>query len=380
MPKQPPFDPALAAKLKRLRLRVDGPDADTLVLKSVPANHHCFSKARTNLLIRRIKQGMPCAVCVDENLEYTGADPELARVFAAGPLQNGWRILTFAGQLHGDLSAALEYALDILDAGQHSGGSPVPPSAPRRGLLAAWAKDLSSLVLAGLAVPTLGRHEEVEQVAAGLLSWQGRLPLILGGPGTGKSNLLSGVATVLAPRGTKLLAVNAGALMAGTLFESERENILLTLLREAADTGAVLALEQAEWVLSTPRAPALLRDALDGGARLVATSAPDRRTQFDTPPLGIRLEIVELRELGVEDACRVLESMRASLTAHHGVAIGAEVERAAVERALSMNGFLPGKAVGLLDAAAARARLTGSAEVTLMDVYLAASRILGEHA
>jgi hypothetical protein len=45
-----------------------------------------------------------------------------------------------------------------------------------------------------------------------------------------------------------------------------------------------------------------------------------------------------------------------------------------------MEGALPGKAVGLLDNAAAHARLTGSAEVTLIDVYLAASRMVGEDA
>jgi hypothetical protein len=43
-----------------------------------------------------------------------------------------------------------------------------------------------------------------------------------------------------------------------------------------------------------------------------------------------------------------------------------------------MNGLLPGKAVGLLDAAAAHASLNGSTAVSLMDVYLAASRLLGE--
>jgi hypothetical protein len=45
-----------------------------------------------------------------------------------------------------------------------------------------------------------------------------------------------------------------------------------------------------------------------------------------------------------------------------------------------MEGLLPGKAVGLLDAAAAHASFTGSAAVTLVDVYLAASRMLTERA
>jgi hypothetical protein len=40
-----------------------------------------------------------------------------------------------------------------------------------------------------------------------------------------------------------------------------------------------------------------------------------------------------------------------------------------------MEGAFPGKAVRLLDAAAARASLLGNAKLSLLDVYLAASRM-----
>jgi ATP-dependent Clp protease ATP-binding subunit ClpA len=97
-------------------------------------------------------------------------------------------------------------------------------------------------------------------------------------------------------------------------------------------------------------------------------------------PLASRLEIVQLSELCAGDTCRVLEALRTSLSTHHGVRIDAEVEHAVVERSLSMQGLLPGKAVGLLDAAAAHASLAKSAAITLLDVFLAASRMLGERA
>ena len=70
--------------------------------------------------------------------------------------------------------------------------------------------------------------------------------------------------------------------------------------------------------------------------------------------------------------------LRPSLASHHGVTIDAEVEQAVVERSLSMDGSLPGKAVKLMDAAAARASLAGGDKVTLIDVYVTASRMLGE--
>jgi len=381
MTKECNIEPSLEAKLKRMRLRMELPDQDTVAIKHVPANQRCFNKARTNLLIKRATEGMPCVVCVDEDLEYMGQDEALAHAFAAGSTQQGWRVLTFGGSLHGDLTAALEYALDILGADEEPGNDHATPVAAKRGLLATWAESLTDRIAADQAIPTLCRGEEMEQVAACVLGWQGRLPLVLGDAGTGKTNLLYGVASLLAPRERNVLAVNMGALMAGTLFESEREALLVSLLREARDSGAVLAMEQAEWgVIGVPRSLVLLREALDHGVRLIATSAQEYGSRFQVHPLGSRLDVVQLKQLCKYDTCLVLESLRPSIAAHHGVVLDAEVEKGAVDRSLSMDGSLPGKAVGLLDNAAAHASLTGNAAVTLIDVYLAASRMSRESA
>jgi ATP-dependent Clp protease ATP-binding subunit ClpA len=203
----------------------------------------------------------------------------------------------------------------------------------------------------------------------------------VGNAGTGKTNLLHGVARLLAGRKREVLSVNTGAIMAGTLFESEREALLLSLLREARDSEAVLSLEQAEWALiGLPRGPVLLREALDQGTRLIATTVADHERRFAPYPLGSKLDAVQLKELCASDTRRVLEVLRPAIAAHHRVEIDAEVEHAAVERSLSMDGSLPGKAVKLLDLAAARGSLTGSTKITLLDVFVTASRMLGESA
>ena len=78
-----------------------------------------------------------------------------------------------------------------------------------------------------------------------------------------------------------------GSMMAGTLFESEREALLASLLREARDSGSVLALEQAEWALmGVPRGLVLLREALDRGVRLIATCTPEHEGRFSKHPSG----------------------------------------------------------------------------------------------
>jgi ATP-dependent Clp protease ATP-binding subunit ClpA len=221
----------------------------------------------------------------------------------------------------------------------------------------------------------------MEQVAACTLSWQGRLPLVLGDAGTGKSNLLQGVARLLAHRGREILAVNMGAVMAGTLFESEREALLRALLREAHELDSVLAMEQAEWALmGVPRGLVLLREALDHGVRMIATTTSEHASRFNAHPLASRLEAVRLKELCPSDTRRILEQLRPSIAGHHRVEIAADVEHEAVERSRPMQGALPGKAVKLLDAAAARASLSGSSVVSVMDIYIAASRMPEESA
>jgi ATP-dependent Clp protease ATP-binding subunit ClpA len=328
-------------------------------------------------LIKRSTEGMPCVVCVDEDLEYLGPDQTLTQAFASGPTQQGWRILSFGGCLHGNLTDALEYALDILDPEEEPGREAAVSAAPgKKRLLEVWSDNLTRRIASNRTVSTLFRDEEMEEVAACTLSWEGRLPLIVGDAGTGKTNLLHGVARLLAHRGHEVLAVNMGAVMAGTLFESEREALLRTLLREARELNIVLAMEQAEWaVLGVPRSLILLREALDHGVRMIATSTQEYACRFTAHPLGSRLEAVPLKELCASDTRRILQELRPSIAAHHRIEIAVEVEHAAVERSLAMEGLLPGKAVKLLDAAAARASLVQSNAVTLTDIFLAASRM-----
>lgn len=373
------IEPALKARLKRMHLRAELPDEDTLSIRRVPANLKSFNKAATNLLIKRAAAGMPCLVCVDEDLDYCGTDQALAQAFAASPTQQGWRILAAGGSPHGDLSSALDYALTMLGTEEEMTGAVSGPARTNAGVLAARSRNLTDEAARGVEGVTLFRDEAIEQAATCVLGWQGRLPLILGEAGTGKTNLLHGVAALLAKRQKRVLSVNMATLTAGTLFESEREALLVSILREAQESGAVLALEQAEWAITgVPRGVAILRDALDNGARLIACSVENHESLFAAHPLGSRLEIIRLTELCRSDACRVLKQLREVIGKHHAVEIHSDVVETAVERSLSMPGSLPGKSIKLLDAAAARASLTGAPSVTVLDVYLVASRLLGE--
>jgi len=375
----PAFEPGLKARLKQLKVRIDRTDEDTLLLRNVPADARRFSKPQTSVLVKRPRAGLPFLVCVDEDLEYVGPDRELARAFAAADRQQGWRVVSVGAGLSARVEDAVEQALSMLGAPGEEAQAAQGAARRDAGLLARFASNITAQLRDGTAPRTVGREEAAEQAAASLLSWQRRLPVLMGAPGLGKTNLLYKVAGQLAgirPE-WELLAVDLSSLLAGALWEGERERVLGAVLEETVARGTVLlVLERLELAaMSIALAPWLLASALDRGAHLAATCLPPYVEKLGQGPLGRRMDPIEITELAREDAAAVLGHLRETLAAHHRVAIDAPVVEAAVARSLTLGGTLPDKAITLLDAAAARAALLKQTAVTECDVYLAASRM-----
>jgi ATP-dependent Clp protease ATP-binding subunit ClpA len=316
--------PGLKALLKQLKVRVDKPDDDTMLLRNVPVDLRSFSKPRTNVLVKRPRAGLPFLMCVDEDLDYIGHDREMARVFAAADRVQGWRVVSAGAAVYHQAEDAVQRALAMLGA---SGDAPVPGIAPARpagsGLLAQFAVNITAQITAeirdGSAPCTVGREEAAEQTATSLLSWQRRLPIVVGAPGLGKTNLLYKVAAHLAEvrPDWELLSVDLSCLLAGVLWEGERERLLNAALQEAVAGGpAVLVLERLELaVMTVPMTPWLLTGALDCGARLAATCLPAFVEKLVRGPLARRMDPIEVIELAREDAAAVLLQLRETLAA-----------------------------------------------------------------
>ncbi len=331
------LEPGLKARLKQLKIRIDNADDDTLLLRNVPADSRCFSKPLTSILVKRPRAGLPFLVCVDEDLEYVGPDRELARVFAAADRQQGWRVVSAGSGVYPQAEDAVQQALAMLGA---PGEAAIPAKADAgpaaSGLLARFAVNITAQVRDGSAPHTVGREEAAEQTAASLLSWQRRLPLMVGAPGLGKTNLLYKVAGYLSEvrPDWDLLSVDLSSLLAGALWEGEREKLLNVVLEEAVAGGTVvLVLERLELaVMTAPLTPWLLASTLDRGARLAGTCLPPFFEKLGQGPLERRLDPIEINELAREDAAAVLGHLRDTLVAHHRVAIDASVVEAALAR------------------------------------------------
>ena len=375
---------ALASELEHMRVRIEVPDEDTVLLRRVPTDQRCFNKRSTNLLVKRPGRGLPFLVCVDEDLEYVGTDAARSRAFQKGPRRDGWRVLLTERGPVADMDTAVEQGLHAVGAGIEEGRSaPSPagtPSAEPGRFLERLGRNLSVDAESAAVEPTVGRESEMEETVSCLLRWgAARMAVIVGEPGVGKSNLLWGVARRIRQfrPAHQLMCVDLAPLLAGVLFEAERETILMTLLKEAAQKPQlILALEHLDLLaLQSPREPLLLAEALDGGLAIAGTMLPGHLAGMKASPLERRSHAVVLCEPGMAETVQILAQFKDRMAEHHHVTIEAGLVNLAVRMAQPLRGHFPAKAIELLDEAASNATLLESAFVSPDDLYSAASRL-----
>lgn len=375
------FDKKFLSAVARLDVRVETPDSDTVLLRNVPTNPRFYNKPATNVLVKRPATGVPLLLFVDDDLEYLGADPAITGRFASGSTQAGWRNILL-GSASSDPQYLVEEAMTTL--GSH-GEDPTPPppgpdkrAASEGGVLANCGINLTAQVKAGQTHPTIGRGEEIDTVAASVLrSGEMSLVTIVGEPGVGKSNLLKGVARRILERTPEmeLIMVEAASLFAGTIFPAERENVLATLLREAAAApNTILAIEHLELATTqTVFGALMLANALDSGARIIGTILPAFASAvMASPVLGRRITRVDLDEVGEQDAVEILAAAQEVIRERYGLDVDQRCLGACVHAAKPLPGLLPAKAIELLHRAAARASLDKAGVLGLDDIYASA--------
>ena len=240
-----------------------------------------------------------------------------------------------------------------------------------------YGTDLNELAAAGKLDPVIGRDEEIRRCMQVLSRRTKNNPVLIGEPGVGKTAIAEGLAQRIlngdcpeAMRASRIVALDVGALLAGTKFRGEFEERLKAVLREVSASAGriILFIDELHTIVGAGQgegamgAGQLLKPALARGELhcIGATTLDEYRKHVEKDPaFERRFSPVLIGEPGVEDTIAILRGLKERYQTHHGVRIqdAALVAAAHLSDRYISDRFLPDKAIDLLDEAASRLRI-----------------------
>ncbi len=240
-----------------------------------------------------------------------------------------------------------------------------------------YGRDLTELARQGKLDPVIGRDDEIRRVIQVLARRTKNNPVLIGEPGVGKTAIVEGLAQRIVAgdvpdslKNKRVVALDIGALVAGSKYRGEFEERFKAVLREIAESdGRIITfIDELHTVVGAGAAEGavdagnmLKRMLARGELRAIGATTLDeyrKRVEKD-PALERRFQPILVGEPSVEDTIAILRGLKERYEVHHGVRIqdAALVAAAILSNRYVTGRFLPDKAIDLIDEAASRLRI-----------------------
>ncbi|MFC1861006.1 ATP-dependent Clp protease ATP-binding subunit, partial [Chloroflexota bacterium] len=262
-----------------------------------------------------------------------------------------------------------------------------------------YGRDLTDFARQGKLDPVIGRDDEIKRVMQILIRRTKNNPVIIGEAGVGKTAIAEGLAQKIAAddvpdslRGRKVVALDMGALVAGSKFRGEFEERLKAVMDEVRHSKGevILFIDEIHTVVGAGAAEGsldasnMLKPALaHSELQCIGATTIDEYRKFieKDKALERRLQPIFVSEPTVEATVEMLKGLRPRYEAHHKITISDEALEAAArlsQRYIS-DRHLPDKAIDLIDEAGSKINIdTQSAPPEVKALKQRLEQLIGE--
>ena len=276
-----------------------------------------------------------------------------------------------------EFGVELEGVYKALQGIRGSGRVTDPQAEGRYRSLERFSIDLTQLARSVKLDPVIGRETEIARAVQTLIRRTKNNPVLIGGAGIGKTAIAEGIAQRIVSGDVpgelwerRVLALDMGAMVAGSKFRGEFEERLKAVLDEIKEAQGeiILFIDEIHTVVGAGAAEGaidasnMMKPALARGEMqcLGATTESEYRKYIEKDAaLERRFQPILVEEPSVATAVEMLKALRPRYEAHHKVTLtDAALEAAAKLSKRYVSGrLLADKAIDLIDEAASKIRI-----------------------